>query len=461
MSLTEIKISELVSNQPSFAKPQIKLRTSSEPLSKQFPMRSRPTSTKCYDDFSYTERGDYLAWKVYDTLSSFDNIIEIANTSGISGNCFDLVVRTKDGYLRGIQVKTLARRKANEQYYTPVYGRAYPDQTLMIFANADYNRFAIAQWLDIKTKTTLSVNYLKVNQDPSFIMFNDITLYENHVYNQISKAVIINDIRDGITGSGQLIEYDFTRKVKAIAESFGIQFEYENTDGSPIDFYLDGQACQMKVTGIIKKLQYHFHISKTIDRKDCPYTQNDGIRYFIFAINEDIYLNNILIIPIQNLINSGHIKTDTQSGITSLCLPPPNFHKYHWSSVMWNNWEIIRQKLLVVNDPISVRLSQFGDSYVLLQPSCQTGFKYNFHINYSTFGDDKINDYIVILNDQNSQLYPNWIWIISKLDLIREKKFPTIDFPDRNIGISVPPPYYVPTRQNPTCWSTQYWQMIV
>jgi hypothetical protein len=459
-SLVEVNTSNLVLEDSNRFKYQVKLRTSSEPLSKQFPIRSRPQSAQVYDDLSSTERGDNLVWKVYDTLLSFDNISEIANTSGISGNSFDLVIRTIDCKLRGIQVKTLISRNVTEQYKTNLSLYTYPDQTLMIFADAKYNRFVVAWWKDIKLKSTLSINFLKDNADPSFVMFDDIKLYKYHIYNQVSHATIIDDVRDSIRNSSALIEYDYTKRIQYVAESFGILFEYENTDGSAIDFYLNGQACQSKVTGIVKNNRYHFHLKKTVNGKACPYTDCDGIKYFILAIDDYTYKNNVLIIPIQHLIEGGYIKTDQQDGIMSVCLPPPNFCKYHWSNSMWNNWTIIMQNLQFIDDPISLKLNQYHDSYFLMQPSSRSGSNYPIHITYSAFSDETIKYYIVILNNTISQLYPDWIWIISKSELIYENKFPTIILKDKCILITPPPPYYIPSLEHSVRWSTKYWQRI-
>jgi hypothetical protein len=440
---------------------QISLRNpSSDPLSKQFPIRPPPTNIKVYSQLSDTEKGDYLVEKVYETVSSFDNIKEIANTSAISGNQFDIVIRTNDGMLRGIQIKTLAHRKYNdekvyEQYYSVINHNVYLDETLMIFATAKYDRFVVAQWKNIKHMSILSANFTNVCTNSSFMMFNDIKAYENHIYQQIYTAVPILDVRDGITSPGGLIEYDFAKKVKAVAESLNIKFEYENTDGSPIDFYLSGYACQAKVTNIIKKSQYHFHISKTINKKNCPYTDEDGIQYFVFGINDNQYKHDILIVPIQHLIQTGYIKTDNQFGITSLYLPPPHFPKYHYINAIWNNWDIIKSGLSSFEDPIAKLLNMYKDKHILIQSSSWNGFKHQIHISQSAFDDTKIKYFIVIPNDGTSQLYLDWIWIITRDDLIVNGKAPTSACPNKNLGVAPPPPYY-----DQSCWSTKYWQKI-
>jgi hypothetical protein len=467
MSLTKIKIkpkstplpehkSENVTIQAVDIKTKLKVSlrtTSSEPLSKQFPIRPRSTLTKEYINMSLVEKGDNLVWKVYDTLSRFDNILEIANISGISGNQFDIAIRTKDGQLRGIQVKTLIKTSVTEQYNHPVNNCTYPDQTLMVFANSYYNRFVITQWQNIKHKSLLWVNFLESENDPIITKFKNYDEYTSHLYQQVPQALQIFDIRQGVINPYKLLEYDFVQKVKNTAEKLGIKFEYENTDGSPIDFYLNNNACQAKTSGAPIHASYHVHMRKRIKGKESPYTDNDGIQYFIIGINDDQYQNDILIVPIKHLIQQGYIKTDNQSGIMSLYLHPPGYCKYHWLKSMWNNWEIIKKNLSFVTDPISNFLDTYNGNYMLIQTSQKNCTKHVFAITKSSFDDDNIKYYMVILNDGTTQLYSDWIWILPKSDLMGLGKVPTLNLPRVNFLIGSP--YY-----NGKCWSMKYWQKI-
>src|SRR5438132_5444042 len=66
-----------------------------EPLSVQFPMKKPPNVLKDYNLMSCVEKGDVIVRHVCDLLLSLDIVSDLLNTSCISNNLFDIVVRTK------------------------------------------------------------------------------------------------------------------------------------------------------------------------------------------------------------------------------------------------------------------------------------------------------------------------------------------------------------------------------
>lgn len=151
-------------------------------LSEEFPMKKIPSDMKEYSLMSTLEKGDLIVRWVYNWLSAFDVISELVNTSGISNNRFDIVVRTiKDNQLRGVQVKTLtySNRQGIDFWASNISGCDYPDDTLMIFLNPEQTRFCVAFWKDIPgSKNYLGLEFGRNDTPNESIKFINIQVFQ-------------------------------------------------------------------------------------------------------------------------------------------------------------------------------------------------------------------------------------------------------------------------------------------
>jgi hypothetical protein len=412
-----------------------------------FPIRIRPVYPTDLTSLSTCKKGDYVEWKIYDEISKFKDIIEIANISSISKNIYDLIVRLKDNSIKGIQVKMLYQVNKNKFQLKALEKCKYDDDTLIVAANLDYTRFALCFWKDIKSYSGFTINFLSSATD-HIIKFNDITLFRQKLYELLPRTVNVNDIRKGILSSNDRLEYDSTLIIKKKAEQLGLKFEYENTTDSPIDFYINDYSCQLKVTSDPDHLLYYTHLTKKINGEIVSYEDTDNINYFIFMINDWNFRNDVLIIPTKYLLDRKYIKTDQYFGKKTIGFPPPNYPRFHPMESFWNNWEIIREGLNSLSDNLIKFLD--NNKCSIKNISMKVANRYPTTISMS----DMDNEFIInFINDKYNRLYKDWIWIISKKDLIRENKVP-----DGNLqrkGFKIVSPDYIGSD-----WSQQYWKKI-
>jgi hypothetical protein len=444
----------------------IKLKDKYGSLANEFPIKSHTRCDSDSDkDLSESDKGDLLVLKIMDLIRGpdFANTIgESANISAISNNMFDIIVRIKgdpDRHIRGIQVKTLSRctNKTNAYTVSNVHNN-YPDDTLMIFCDRKMTKFILGYRKDFQTGSHLILfNFTQTND--SHLKFTNITMFSQNLLKLVMNATIIDNIEDGILTDNAYKEYKSLRMIKYQCEKRGIQFEYHYKSATPIDIFLNGHPCQCKFTSSLCPLLFDVHLSKFFQMEDVPYTDKDGIKFFIIQVGhpEDLcdYSNDICIIPTSVLIDQKRIKTDYQVGFKSCLIAPPDHADYHWCESMWNNYDLLKNSVDIIDDPIYNLLKRYKCS--IINTSQKHGHKYTLGL-YKVTMDDQSIDYVVIfINDKTERLYRDYVFMISKIDIIKENKTPDNSMISKRILIC-PPDYDLIS--NLPDWSLKYWKLI-
>jgi hypothetical protein len=428
-------------------------------LAEEFPIRPSPVDNNDYDKFKPVERGDVVVTMIYDILKDLDIISELVNTSGLSNNQFDIIVRTKkDGFLRCLQIKKLTKiaSSSNDDYWRPdIQGCQYPQYTLMVFLNLEKTRFGLGYWKDVAKNMQIRLSFKDNSITYNDFKFTDIEAFKNQLYVLVPNAHIINDIRDGILSCSDLKEYDSIRNIKRICESQGIKFEYNYTNGNQIDIYLNGYTCQCKCSGYMHGQLYVSNCYKKINSVHVPYEVSDGITYFIFQISDNLlpdeYKHNICIIPSTVLIDSGLIKTESQSGRVHIAVAPPDFANYHWTLPFWNNFEVIKSNSQFISDPIYNFMNRY---HCIIKNIFKKNERdiYQTSLSESNRVDTKIEYLLIFINNGKIRLFKDMIFIISKSDILKECK---IVGPTKQKSFSI---------ISPNCkrdhWSLKYWKNV-
>jgi hypothetical protein len=443
---------------------KLKLKDKYGALSFEFPIVAyQPCGN--YAMLSRATKGDELVLKIMDliNLPQFTNIIsESANISAISNNMFDIIFRIKGDprkHIRGIQVKTLiSDNDADDAYYTGHIHDNYPDNTLMIFCNYQMTRFAVGYYKNFKIMSErLYFNFNKSNDN--HLKFTDIALFENKLLELSINATIINNVEDGILVDGPYKEYKSLRMIKYHCEKRGIRFEYHYKSDTPIDIFLNGHPCQCKFTSDLNSFLYEVDLSKTQKKEMIPYTDKDGIQYFIVQVNHPEntydYSHDICIIPIKVLIDQKRIKTDCQPGFKQCGIAPPNHADYHWCESMWNNYDLLKNSIDEIDDPVYNLLTRY--KFTIKNTSTKQGHKYKVQVSAVNMNDRTVDYFAIFINDKTERLYRDYVCIISKSDIIKENKAPEKSVLKR--VITVCPPNYNLISTKPD-WSLKYWKKI-
>lgn len=448
----DVKVRQPLSIQPDSN--QINPIAQLDPLSEKFLIRPR-SQCKNRKQMSKIEIGDSTCWWVYDIIKELDIVSEIANISSVTNHVFDILVRLKSDpnkTIYGVQVRTMQLADYGSKIFKiKVDNAKYPADTLMIYVNDDRNYFVVALIKDIPANTALNVDFNY--NDTHYESIKIINLHElkTRISSLIPQSSIVSDIREGIKSAHDLRSYNYIQIIKSTFENLGCTFEYENTTDSTIDIYLNGLPCQCKSTSYSQKGQlYTCSLCKIVNGITVPYKEGDFEYLIVQIIDENIpnkYRSDICIIPIEVLIDQGKIQTNTQSGTTRFLICPPRHYKYHWAENLWNNYKIILDHLTTNNHPIYQYWKKNDCIFVDISSKhcclyyisiCATNIK---------------NYFMVFINDKNTRLYQDYIFIISKDDLIRMKKIPTNNLKYKRMYIA-PPDY------GKSHWSLPYWKKI-
>jgi hypothetical protein len=306
---------------------------------------------KDYDQMTETEKGNYIVDWIMGLLLPNDEFSEVINTSNLSSNIYDIIVRTKnDNCLRGLQVKTLIKRKSAkggngpDSWFIHTHDCSYPPETLMILVNKDKTRFALTYWKNIShLRNKLSMSFTSQAFKHKDIKYTDTQIFQKQLIVMAQQSVIIDEIEDGITSARHLDEYTSILNIRRVAISKGVEFKYDLT-GGVIDILLAELKVQCKFSAYQSVTDGMFHFGLHRGGKQIPYKQSDNIDCFTFQVKDisdpDKYNNDVCNIPIQFLIEKGYIATDTQKGLKSINIPPPDCPRLHWTMPFWNNFDI-------------------------------------------------------------------------------------------------------------------------
>ena len=424
-------------------------------LSQEFPLRMN-SSKQLRNQLLRLNTGDNNCQWVCDVISQLDIISEIVNFSSITKHVFDILIRLKNDAnynIYGIQVRTLSVNKSaiyKNVYHLHLEKGHYPSKTLIIYINNERNKFLIGLVGEIEDKNTYTVYFDTYDSKLESYKVTNLEDLKKSLSILIPQSVIVDNIRDGIKCSNDLKSYDSVRMIQKIFENSNHKFEYENTIDSTIDIYINDHSCQCKMTSELKCLLYKCNLNKMVNGKEVPYELGD-FEYLIVQIHDYRYTNDICIIPMDVLIDQGHIRTNNQQGHTSFMISPPRHNEYHWSEALWNNYQIISNNLKTNLDPIYQFSKRFGCQFK------DTKFKdsnlYQTAISHYTINHQSKKYIIIFINDGEKRLYPTKIFLISIDDLIKGSLVPTANQKIKRLHIASPD-------YKRKHWSLAYWKNI-
>jgi hypothetical protein len=280
------------------------------------------------------------AW-VIEQLRLIKSIVEIEPT-GHTGSKYDIKFKLKnDNDSRGIQVKTISRSALSDKsdsYRVGILNMNYSDNTLFVFVNTKRDRFALMYYNDI------------IRSSCTFNFNNNDSTYAKHMYKDHDKfmkrlAVMVKstDIcSDDSCGKYREREADGLERLKSACKTHGISFQRVEEGASKIDCIINDHKIQNKITSCLAANCYDFNIRCGNGvKKHRPYSNKDGIDFFIFEIIG--FENNFYIIPIKVLITNGYIQTNKNKGSTHFLIPNPESNdKSHWTYNYLNNFELLK-----------------------------------------------------------------------------------------------------------------------
>lgn len=286
---------------------------------------------------------------IYDILhiNSSDILYEL-KMIGRENSELDLIFKFKaelalgiDQY-RGIQIKTLG---INGQGYNLNHIDNYSDNTLIVGVSIDKTKLCIFFKHELKTvKENLRINF--DNPDPKirkniFYGYHDnslgFTFYDKLIvdckYSTIYSESKISD--------SNLKEKESLERLENICKQNNFIFEYEEMSDSHTDCIINSKKIQCKYSSLVDHFTYQFRINKTLNVIRQPYSDRDGIDFFIFE-NE---LHEFYIIPISVLIYFGYIQTCNNKGKNIIMLHQLSNINYHWSKYFINRFELLNMNV--------------------------------------------------------------------------------------------------------------------
>jgi hypothetical protein len=262
------------------------------------------------------DKGENLIYNIYNECKDITDLQCI----GYTGNTFDIIFKFKDkpNKLRGIQVKTLTYKERDQTYNLKLCGQ-YKSDTVFVGVHTEDNVYCLLRADDVKVK-----NISFSTKENTKSKYKDF-LYKSEKFKKFKKDLIeiskrttyIKNIKDYFSESN-LQEYESLERLEEECIKNGLTYERNKTNSNVIDCYINGYKIQHKSCSHKRSAgSYTCSIKKSghVNGKDKqPYTDKDGLDFFIFEIIDDDHKYNFIIIPIKDLIENGIISTTDDDG---------------------------------------------------------------------------------------------------------------------------------------------------
>ncbi len=302
-------------------------------LSKQRKLDSKKSSKK----------GDDTELWVIEKLKLINFISDIS-CIGYTGSKYDIEFKLKNDHkLRGIQVKTLTKCKSQKDGYRfTLKNQTYSDNVLIIGVNNDRTRFVIGFFKDFKSKY------------PTFTFSNDKSYYQNIMFSNCNKFIkklkmmlTTTDVcdKDCFSSKSTKLEYHSLERLSTKCNENALEYNRVKESGSIIDCIINSYNIQHKSTKPTKlsRSSFQFNIFTRKSSVPTPYSDKDGIDFFIFEIVP--FQNNFYIVPIEILIEQGYIQTNDNTGKLGISIPNPKMgNQDHWINKYLNNFSLLKPK---------------------------------------------------------------------------------------------------------------------
>jgi hypothetical protein len=287
-----------------------------------------------------SKKGDASELWVLERLKLFDFISDVS-CIGYTGSKYDIEFKLKnDNEVRGIQVKTLTKAKHQKDgYHIKLKNRTYSANVLIIGVNVDRTRFVLGFFKDFKGKY------------PSFTFSNDKSQYRDNAFSDYNKFIeklktmlLTTDVCDKDCFSHTTkSEYYSLQRLSTKCNENGLNFQRMEESGSVVDCIINGYNIQHKSAQTEVGLMFQFNVFTRKSGIPTPYSDKDGLNYFIFEIIP--FKNNFYIVPIKILIERGYIRTNSNTGKLCISIPNPKTgNKDHWINEYLNKFSLLTPK---------------------------------------------------------------------------------------------------------------------
>ena len=260
------------------------------------------------------DKSENFIEKIYNETKEFK-----VDPVGFTGNTFDLILHDSNNLMRGVQVKTLSYNKIKKVYRLSLGNGDYKPDTLIIGVNIPDKIFVLFYYGQVNTGS-IDFNPESKRSKYTKYIYTEETFRKNLI-EMTKKSTIIKDVTKFLSESN-LQEYLSLKRLNEFCLNTGNVFKRNKTNGTVIDCYINNFKIQ--------------HKSCSHKGKKQPYSEDDGIDFFVFEIVNKTHKGNFFIIPIKKLIEKGFIKTETQNGHITINLP----RKAVWNLVGFEHWII-------------------------------------------------------------------------------------------------------------------------
>jgi hypothetical protein len=295
-----------------------------------------------------TKKGDKHVAFVYNIIKRFCENVEVTENEG---SIYDIICTLEDNVTRGIQVKTLYKRKSPTILYNCSLKRhggskakRYPDGCVVVMINEDDCKFGITFARDLPQQCiTLNFNeHKKVKSKYDYMMCTDTQMLTALLHYAIIIAdPIVDEI--GCFEKNTLNEKESIKRFIEFCATHGFCAERNITNGSCIDVYINKHiTVQLKYSLRRRGNETSFHSCLHRGKVKRPYHENDPIDYFIFEYGgcDGKYLSNFCIIPKHIMLKMGYLSSSISKGHKDICIQLPDcsrkvdsFTKTYWNKI--------------------------------------------------------------------------------------------------------------------------------
>ena len=197
--------------------------------------------------------------KMADELCAPGDVLDAEATGHLYNGTEDIIVTLRsDQTRRLVQVKTLGRVGNRREYYTLQMPTTYPDNMLIVAANAQWTRFVVALAKDIQTSaTTMGVTFSRRGRTMRGHKFTTKESFLNRVCELLPKTLQEKDLSDSERYSRTFLKEKQSRaRLRQQCEKRGlITVDYKD-NFSPIDLTISGVTVQHKSSTSLQAFEY-------------------------------------------------------------------------------------------------------------------------------------------------------------------------------------------------------------
>ncbi len=303
------------------------------------------------------DTGDATERYIVNLLKNSKNFLKVIKI-GETGDQTDIVVTLVSGIQKSLQIKTLSERKQYQYTYNIYIRSDYPDNMLIVCANAERNHFSIFPFSKFGIKN-LTLSFKSGNTIYEDIMYRNEKSFLDKLIDEIPNSC---DYEMYCACKEKMLERYMLIRLEAWCIKNGFIFKRNDTDGNTIDCCINGIHIQAKYCSLNKTNSITYQISC---HKACGSLNGKGIRvpccvtdpfeYVIVEVGgirniekkEHIYEEQFCFIP-KNVLADRKILAQLPdikgAGNFSIC--PPDYQNDHWSKKFWNNHPFVQKTRL-------------------------------------------------------------------------------------------------------------------